>query len=73
MVLDVGETNGVIKGTVFQVTRHANAEHPLSIATIRVTSLEPFSAKADIEDTAKDLTIAPGDSAVEQTDDLALN
>jgi hypothetical protein len=72
VVLDLGETSGMIKGTTFQVIRYATNLKPLTIGTVRVTALEPFAARAEVEDAAKDQAVAPGDVAIEQTSEMGL-
>ena len=73
VVLDLGASNGVREGAVFQIVRHASNLKPTLIGTVRVTATEPFAAKAEIEDAVKEFEIAPGDVAIEQSSELALN
>lgn len=73
LVLDLGETSGMVKGTVFDVVRYANNLKPVEVGTVRVTALEPFISRAEVEEAAKDLTPQPGDVAIEQTSEMALN
>lgn len=73
VVLDLGESSGMQKGSTFHVLRYTTNVTPVEIGTVRVTTLEPFSAKAEVEDAGKGLTVAPGDVAVEESSELALN
>ena len=72
VVLDMGANNGMLKDSIYQVIRYEHNVVPVTIGTVRVTATAPFSASAEVEDAAKDLSIAPGDVAIEQTGGMGL-
>lgn len=70
--LDLGEMDGVKVNTVYRVYRHPLNVKPLEIGLVRVKSVQPFAALAEVEEVPKGITLQRGDALEEQTADLLL-
>lgn len=70
IVLDLGEADGVRPGSVFRVFRHPSNVAPKEIATVRVTTVQPFASRAEIEQAPPGTTFQRGDVLLEQTYEL---
>jgi hypothetical protein len=73
IVLDLGSADGMAAGATFQVVRHPQNLKPLEVGLVRVTTIDAYTARAEVESTGRGLTVAPGDVAIEQTGEMALN
>ncbi len=71
-ILDLGEADGVTVGSFFKVYRHPANTQPVEIGLLRVTQLEAFGARAEVEETKAGQTVGMGDTLVEQTSELNL-
>ena len=70
LILDLGEADGVTAGTVFRVIRHPLNMAPRELGTIRVTTVQPFACRAEVEDAPKGTVFERDAVAVEQTSNL---
>lgn len=72
VVIDLGSMDGVTQGATFKVYRYPLNLAPVEIGTVRVTDVQPFAARGEVEDTAKGMSPQAGDVLVEQTSGLLL-
>jgi hypothetical protein len=70
IVLDLGEADGVRPGSVFRVFRHPSNVAPKELGTVRVTTVQPFASRAEVEQAPPGTTFRRGDVLLEQTYEL---
>lgn len=73
ILLDLGANDGMKAEATFQILRYPQNLRPVPVATVKLTRLDAFRSHAEVEDARPGMTVAPGDVAVEETGDLALN
>lgn len=66
VVLDRGGDDGVLADSSFRAFRHPQNLAPVPVGRVRITSLEPFTSRAEVEESAKGGLMA-GDLLVEVT------
>lgn len=69
LILDLGEADGVQVGTMFRVYRHPSNMKPRELGLVRVTAVQPFASRAEVEEAPKGTTFERGDTLVEKTAD----
>lgn len=69
LILDLGTADGVVEGTLFRVYRHPMNMKPRELGVVRITAVQPFAARAEVEEAPKGTTFERGDVLVEKTAD----
>jgi hypothetical protein len=70
VILDLGAADGVTPGSLFRVFRHPLNMKPRELGTVRVTTVQPFAARAEAEVVPPGTVFERGDVLVEQTSGL---
>lgn len=70
IVLDLGEADGVRPGSLFRVIRYPSNVAPKELGTVRVTTVQPFASRAEVEQAPPGTTFQRGDVLLEQTSEL---
>ncbi|MEB3197300.1 MAG: hypothetical protein VKP62_08860 [Candidatus Sericytochromatia bacterium] len=70
IILDLGEVDGVRPGSLWRVFRFPGNVKPKELGTLRVTTVQPFAARAEAEQVAPGTVFERGDVLVEQTSGL---
>ena len=72
VIIGLGETDGVTVGSTFQVLRHPANIAPFKVGVLKVVAVQPFAARAEMEETVKGMSVAAGDMLVERTADMLM-
>lgn len=67
LIVDLGAADGVTEGTLFRVYRHPANMQPRELGLVRVTAVQPFASRAEVEEAPKGTTFERGDVLVEKT------
>jgi hypothetical protein len=69
LLLDLGEADGVKVDTLCRVYRHPANMKPRELGVVRITDVQPFAARAEVEEAPKGTVFERGDLLVEKTAD----